>query len=220
MYDHFIFLDTETSGLPADWDAPVSDVKNWPFVIQMAWLVCDRDGNKLKEECHYLENPGLKIDPASYRIHHIDAEMLKQKGESKEIVLKKFLADVKQYNPLLVAHFAEFDLKVLSAEILRLNLLEDLFTRPVICTMLATRKINIPWLRSNLSLNETYRYYFHKSIQHEHHALYDARAVAECFFKMYRKGLFEIEEEVREQRILKNKRDRFLTRFLKRVFKS
>lgn len=32
----YLFFDTETTGLPKNWKAPVSDLNNWPRLVQLA----------------------------------------------------------------------------------------------------------------------------------------------------------------------------------------
>ena len=39
-----IILDTETTGLPKRWDAPLSDSENWPRCIQIAWQLHNERG--------------------------------------------------------------------------------------------------------------------------------------------------------------------------------
>ena len=43
----YLFFDTETTGLPKRWNAPVTDVDNWPRLVQLAWITYDNQGNKL-----------------------------------------------------------------------------------------------------------------------------------------------------------------------------
>lgn len=40
----YLFFDTETTGIPRNWRAPVTDLTNWPRIVQVAWLECDEDG--------------------------------------------------------------------------------------------------------------------------------------------------------------------------------
>jgi DNA polymerase III subunit alpha len=39
----YLIFDMETTGLPASWNAPASDVDNWPQVVQLAWEGVARD---------------------------------------------------------------------------------------------------------------------------------------------------------------------------------
>jgi len=41
----FLIFDTETTGLPRDWNAPLTDANNWPRCVQIAWQLHDKDGN-------------------------------------------------------------------------------------------------------------------------------------------------------------------------------
>jgi hypothetical protein len=42
----YLFFDTETSGLPRTHKAPVSDLDNWPRIVQIAWLLIDEQGRQ------------------------------------------------------------------------------------------------------------------------------------------------------------------------------
>ena len=37
----YLFIDTETTGLPKEYDAPYTDIDNWPRLVQLAWIVYD-----------------------------------------------------------------------------------------------------------------------------------------------------------------------------------
>ena len=37
----FVAFDTETTGLPKEYDAPYTDIDNWPRLVQLAWIVYD-----------------------------------------------------------------------------------------------------------------------------------------------------------------------------------
>jgi len=44
-----LFFDTETTGLPRDWNAPITQTNNWPRMVQLAWLQYDDQQNLLSE---------------------------------------------------------------------------------------------------------------------------------------------------------------------------
>ena len=54
---HLIF-DTETTGLPRDFKAPITDTSNWPRVVQIAWQLHDEMGN-LMDQRDFLIHPSL-----------------------------------------------------------------------------------------------------------------------------------------------------------------
>ena len=49
----YIIFDTETTGLPRDYNAPMSDVDNWPRLVQIAWQLHDARG-KLLSNHNYI----------------------------------------------------------------------------------------------------------------------------------------------------------------------
>ncbi len=46
---HIIF-DTETVGLPKSWNAPFSDLENWPRMVQIAWMIFDENQKLIKKQ--------------------------------------------------------------------------------------------------------------------------------------------------------------------------
>jgi DNA polymerase-3 subunit alpha len=74
-----IIFDTETTGLPKRWDAPITDTDNWPRCIQIAWQLHD-DMGKLIEHQDYLVKPdGFNIPYDAERIHGISTELAAEK---------------------------------------------------------------------------------------------------------------------------------------------
>ena len=41
----YLIFDTETTGLPKKWNAPITDSENWPRCVQLAWQLHDSKGN-------------------------------------------------------------------------------------------------------------------------------------------------------------------------------
>jgi hypothetical protein len=50
----YLFFDTETADKPRSWKAPASDLDNWPRLVQIGWISCDRTGRATGpcEEAH------------------------------------------------------------------------------------------------------------------------------------------------------------------------
>ena len=40
----FLIFDTETIGLPKNYNAPYSDLANWPRMVQLAWQIHSATG--------------------------------------------------------------------------------------------------------------------------------------------------------------------------------
>jgi hypothetical protein len=43
----YLFFDTETTGIPRNYKAAVSDLANWPRVVQLAFLQTEESGTVL-----------------------------------------------------------------------------------------------------------------------------------------------------------------------------
>ena len=57
---YFIF-DTETTGLPKRWDAPLSDSENWPRCIQIAWQIHGAKGNLIAHKDYFIQPDDFTI---------------------------------------------------------------------------------------------------------------------------------------------------------------
>lgn len=57
----YLFFDTETTGLPKRWNAPVTDLENWPRLVQLAWIMYDDRGNMLESRDVIVKPEGFTI---------------------------------------------------------------------------------------------------------------------------------------------------------------
>ena len=86
----YLIFDTETTGLPRDFNAPITDTDNWPRCIQIAWQLHD-DMGQLVEAKDYLVKPdGFDIPYQSEKIHGISTDLALEQGESLAFVLEEF----------------------------------------------------------------------------------------------------------------------------------
>ncbi|MFC5282733.1 exonuclease domain-containing protein [Pedobacter alpinus] len=188
MREYFLVIDTETSGLPKKWDAPYSSNNNWPYILQIAWLIYDADGALVKKENHYVKPGNFKISKASLKIHHITKEDLLHKGKDKLAIIKRLANDIVKYQPLVVAHFTELDYHMVGVESFRLNIENPLLHKPLFCTM----KASVPYIKNpnfkHLKLNVFYKTLFNKKPEKLHNALSDATITSEIFFYLKNKG--------------------------------
>ena len=44
----YLIFDTETTGLPKKFNAPITDLDNWPRCVQIAWQLHDYDGRLIE----------------------------------------------------------------------------------------------------------------------------------------------------------------------------
>ena len=186
-----LFFDTETTGVPQNYKAPVSDLANWPRLVQIAWLLTDADGTEVRSVEHIIKPHGFVIPADVVRIHGISTEKAQEAGLELAAALGEFAADLAPA-AVLVAHNLQFDEKILGAEFLRLGQRNPLPTQPRLCTMQAgTDVCRLPgrygfkWP----SLDELHRKLFKESAASAHQALADVRACARCYFELRRLGV-------------------------------
>jgi DNA polymerase III subunit epsilon len=49
-----LFYDTETTGLPLDWKSPSSNTDNWPHMVQLAWQLCQDNGDDVETHSYII----------------------------------------------------------------------------------------------------------------------------------------------------------------------
>ena len=83
----YLFFDTETTGLPRNWKAPVTDLNNWPRMVQIAWILCDDKGNRVETADYIIKPENFVIPQDASKVHGITTEKAINEGESLENVL-------------------------------------------------------------------------------------------------------------------------------------
>jgi DNA polymerase III epsilon subunit-like protein len=187
----YLFFDTETTGVPRNSRAPVSNLDNWPRVVQLGWVRCDERGGEVSSEEYLVVPDGFHIPVEVTLIHGITTERALGEGIPLQAALKAFSAAAGEAEAL-VAHNIRFDEQVLGAEFLRMELPNPIPAMSRICTMLASTSFcGIPGRYGYKwpTLKELYRALFRRSPEGSHGALVDARACAECFFELRRMGV-------------------------------
>jgi DNA polymerase III epsilon subunit-like protein len=76
---HLIF-DTETAGLPLYRNAPGTDTRAWPRLVQIAWLLCDEGGKTVRRECFVIRPDGFAIPPDVVKVHGITTSAALRSG--------------------------------------------------------------------------------------------------------------------------------------------
>jgi DNA polymerase-3 subunit epsilon len=182
------FFDTETTGIPRNYKAPVSDLRNWPRLVQIAWLLADEDANEV-ESVEYLVKPdGFTIPKDATRIHGITTEMATMDGVDLKVILTTVTQNIKKAS-MLVAHNIQFDEKILGAEFLRAGFPNPVKSKVKKCTMQAGTnycRLPGPYGYKWPSLQELHMKLFHERFEGEHSALADVRACARCYFELKR----------------------------------
>jgi len=187
----YLFFDTDTTGIPKNYKAPVSDINNWPRLVQIAWLVTDNSGNEIKSAEYIIKPDGFSIPEDAARIHGITNELASQSGVDLKPVLEEITVDISKA-VALIAHNMQFDEKILGAEFLRMGHPNHMDGKPKKCTMQSsTDYCKIPGAYGNKwpKLQELYKKLFRESFGNAHNALADVRACSRCYFELRRIGV-------------------------------
>lgn len=189
----YLFFDTETTGLPLNWKAPVTDLNNWPRVTQLAWQVYDENGNLIRERCNLIKPDGWVIPKEKF---FIDNNMSTERCEIEGVNLIDILEDfVEQVNnsEYLIAHNMSFDERIIGAEMIRTKL--EFNEEPKkLCTMQeSTNFCRLAPFRYGSykwpTLIELHEKLFDEGFDKAHDALVDVSACAKSFFELKRRKL-------------------------------
>lgn len=191
-----LFLDTETTGLPLNWSAPINQVSNWPRLVQLACLLYDEEGNLLEERSHIIRPEGYTIPAASVKIHRISTERALDEGQNLSVVLDEFKLLLERTS-LLVAHNINFDHAILGAEYYRKIQQDPLLPLRKFCTMTSPEVITHCALPANSprggykwpKLEELHYKLFKQELKGAHDALVDIQATARCYWELRRLGV-------------------------------
>ncbi len=198
MNDYLLFIDTEATDLPKNWSQPFDSPGNWPHALQISWIIYDNKRKEVKREDHYIRiADDVIICDGALKVHGITPAYLQQHGEDISDVLQLFLADIAQYNPLVVGHFIKLDYHVLAVELYRAGINYNFDDMPLFCTMIASKYMALNTTPRQLRLDELYNFLFYKELTNHHNAIYDAISAADCFFELMDRG--EITAKVIDQ---------------------
>jgi len=92
----YLIFDTETTGLPKRWNAPVTDTDNWPRCIQIAWQLHDAMGNLLEHQDFLVSPDGFDVPFEAEQIHGISTALAQDQGLPLLEVLERFTAAVEK----------------------------------------------------------------------------------------------------------------------------
>ncbi len=186
-----LFFDTETTGLPRNWKAPVTDLNNWPRMIQIAWILCDMNGNRIEADDYIIKPENFKIPKDASRVHEITTERAISEGEDLENVLNIFNALIER-SDFIVAHNISFDEKILGAELLRKKIQSNFNIKRKLCTMKSSTdycRLSGPYGYKWPKLSELHIKLFGKDFEEAHDASVDINATERCFWELRRIGL-------------------------------
>jgi DNA polymerase III epsilon subunit-like protein len=189
---NYLFFDTETTGLPRNYNAPISDSNNWPRMVQLAWVLADDFGNVVQECDKIIFPDNYEIPEGVSAIHGITTEIARCKGVSLSSVINEFIQDGLNKSELIICHNVSFDFAILGAEAYRIGTKNIFENKKSFCTKERSTDIcKIPgrfgykWSK----LQELHQFLFGENFSDAHNALNDVNATVKCFFKLKEMGL-------------------------------
>lgn len=202
-----LFFDTETTGLaPRNASPSISNIKDWPHILQLAFILYNTDTNKIIIQHNLLVDVNLHnvvIPEEATRVNGITNQQCKEHGMPIANVLNCFLYCLHSCD-MLVAHNLEYDWNMINAEILR-QLLQDntKLERQLVqnvpkvikyCTMknsVELCKIEMTYKHSGDKYfkfpkqEELHDYLFRTTPKNLHDAFNDTLVCMRCFYKMW-----------------------------------
>jgi DNA polymerase-3 subunit epsilon len=186
-----LIFDTETSGLPTSYKASVSDIRAWPRIVEVAWIILDQDSNPVSSSEFIVRPDGFEISEGASSVHGISTLKAKESGSPLRYVMACLAEDLSEVDQL-VAHNLDFDISVINCEFLRICMPSTLLTKKTYCTMKSTTALcNLPgnygpkWPK----LEELYRFLFSRTFSEAHRAMHDVQATTECYIELRKRGL-------------------------------
>ena len=136
MKTMYLFFKVETTGLPNNYQAPVSDSNNWPRLVMLTFRLADQTGLRIDSKSMIIKPIGYTIPMGSVAIHGITTEQASQEGSDLVDGLQQFnnLIDEADF---IVSHNVEFGKKILLAEYYRNSIPTNLSNKPSIDIMKA-----------------------------------------------------------------------------------
>lgn len=189
----YIIFDTETTGLPRDYNAPMSDVDNWPRLVQIAWQLHDARGKLISNHNYIIRPEGFTIPYNAEKVHGISTKRALAEGHDLKEILQIFREDVIQAK-FLVGHNIGFDINVVGSEYLRAELVMPLGDKAELDTKdISTDFCALPGGKGGKfkwpTLTELHKKLFGVGFDDAHDAAYDVDATARCFFGLITQGV-------------------------------
>ena len=195
----YLIFDTETTGLPKSWNAPITDTDNWPRCIQIAWQLHDELGNVIEHNDFLIQPDNFNIPYDAERIHGISTELASEQGITLDECLVLF-NEVLSKTKFIVGQNLNFDLNIMGCEFHRLGIENKMTSLPVLdtCTEKTALMCKIPGGRGGKfklpTLTELHNHLFGTGFGEAHNATADVEATTRCFLELIRLREFTKEE--------------------------
>ena len=186
----YLIYDTETTGLPKNFSAPVSDSDNWPRLVQIAWQLHSDMGELIEVKNFIVRPEGFTIPYNAEKIHGISTQRALEHGVDISFVLEEFNKSISKSN-FIVGHNISFDINIMGAEFYRAQIETTLMNEKTIDTKdVSTDFCAIPGGRGGKfkwpTLTELHIKLFDQGFNEAHNASADVEATTRCFLELIR----------------------------------
>jgi DNA polymerase-3 subunit alpha len=195
----YLIFDTETTGLPKSWNAPITDTDNWPRCVQIAWQLHDEMGHLIEHNDFLIQPDGYNIPYDAERIHGISTELAQEQGISLDKSLALFNEALSK-TKFIVGQNLNFDLNIMGCEFHRLGVESILSSLPILdtCTEKTALMCQLPGGRYGKfklpTLTELHNHLFGIGFGEAHNATADVEATTRCFLELIRLREFTKEQ--------------------------
>ena len=186
----YLIYDTETTGLPKNFSAPVTDSENWPRLVQVAWQLHNSMGELIEVKNFIIKPVDFTIPFNAEKIHGISTQHALAHGVDLSFVLEEFNKAIEQ-SEFVVGHNIIFDINIMGAEFHRTQIESPLAQKKSIDTKNeGTEFCAIPGGRGGKfkwpTLTELHVKLFKEGFAEAHNASADVEATTRCFLELIR----------------------------------
>lgn len=194
----YLIYDTETTGLPKNYKAPITDSENWPRLVQLAWQLHAEDGSLIEAENFIVKTDGFDIPFNSEKIHGISTKKALEEGIPLQEALDRFTEALSK-TKIVAGHNIEFDNNIMGAEYMRVGDSAPIMDVPCVdtkdestdfCALPGGRYGQFKWPK----LTELHVKLFGEEFEEAHNAAADVAATARCFLELIRIGIIKSEK--------------------------
>ncbi len=195
----YLIFDTETTGLPKNWKAPITDTDNWPRCVQIAWQLHDKFGKLIEHQDYLIIPEGYNIPYDAEQIHGISTLLAQKQGKPLDEVLVLFNQALEK-SKFIVGQNLGFDRNIMGCEFHRKGIDSPLLKKDVLdtCTEKTASLCQIPGGKYGKfklpTLTELHEYLFNEPFTEAHNATADVEATTRCFLELVRIDNYSVTE--------------------------
>ncbi len=170
----YLFIDTETTGLPRG--------RRQPRIVSIAWIVARELTQPRSLRSMIIRPDGFLIPHEATALHGITTARARREGIALDVALRQLTLDVETHRPArVVAHNLDFDRTVVDAEYELLGMPSALAGLDGACMLELSRS---RWPGRRATLGKVHERLFGAPVEQAHDARADATACMRIFFAL------------------------------------